>query len=144
VAEAASDPNCLFCSTEIRARSVAENELSYAVEPAGLALRHPHPDSPDGYVLKQQPLTSGHLIIVPYRHTPDFFSMTAHERREAEDLIRYLKGEIAVKHPEVEGFNVTTDCGLVAGHRTSHAHLHLVPRRQGDGLPGGWVAAGVG
>jgi hypothetical protein len=29
-----------------------------------------------------------HLIVVPFRHTPDFFTMTAYERRDTEDLLR--------------------------------------------------------
>jgi len=141
VAEPSSDPDCPLCSAEIRARAVASNELSYAVEVAGLADCRP---ISGGSPVQLQPLSAGHLIIVPYRHTSDFFTMTAYERRDAEDLIRYLKGEVAANHPEVEGFNVTTDCGSVAGRRISHAHLHLVPRRPGDGLLGACVASGRG
>ena len=32
------------------------------------------------------PVTKGHLLIIPHRHTPDFFSMTSDEAKDAEHL----------------------------------------------------------
>lgn len=81
-----------------------------------------------------QPLAVGHLIILPHRHAPDFLAMTAYERRDAEDLARYLKGELTRQDPAIEAFSLAADCGLISDRHTAHAQLHLVPRRAGDGL----------
>lgn len=78
------------------------------------------------------PVTEGHLLIIPLRHTPDFFSMTEEERKCAFDLIDHLRLRIQSADPEVAGFNVGMNCGEVAGQTVMHAHIHLIPRRHGD------------
>lgn len=133
-AGAQHDPTCPFCSAEVRARAVVENDLAYAVEAAELARPAPasraHAPAPAIY----RPLAVGHLIILPHRHTPDFLAMTAHERRDAENLARYLKGELASQDPAIKAFSLAADCGLISDRHTAHAQLHLIPRRAGDGL----------
>ena len=32
----------------------------------------------------------------------------------------------------ITGFNIGTNCGESAGQTIFHAHLHLIPRREGD------------
>ncbi|MFZ0449517.1 MAG: HIT family protein [Desulfatiglandaceae bacterium] len=69
----------------------------------------------------------------PRRHTPDFFTMTPRERRDAEALILWLKDDDILKHdPSVVGFNLGINCGEAAGQTIMHAHVHLIPRRLGD------------
>lgn len=105
--------SCIFCSKEIVTRSIADNGPVLAIE--------------DKY-----PVTPGHLLVIPKRHTPDYFTMTSHERQCAEELIRYFKNEIPKKDKSVSGFNVGMNCGEVAGQTVMHAHIHLIPRREGD------------
>lgn len=81
----------------------------------------------DGY-----PVSSGHLLIVPKRHTPDFFTMTPQECRDAEDLLRLLKARMEQEDSSITGFNVGVNCGESAGQTIFHAHIHLIPRRDGD------------
>lgn len=78
------------------------------------------------------PVTKGHLLIIPRRHTPDFFTMTKEEKECAFDLIDDLRLRIQSADPEVVGFNVGMNCGEVAGQTVMHAHIHLIPRRHGD------------
>jgi diadenosine tetraphosphate (Ap4A) HIT family hydrolase len=78
------------------------------------------------------PVTKGHLLIIPRRHTPDFFSMTEEEKAGAFDLIDDLRLRIQSADPEVTGFNVGANCGEAAGQTVMHAHIHLIPRRHGD------------
>jgi len=40
------------------------------------------------------PATAYHTLVLPRRHTPDFFTMTPRERRDAEALILSLKDDI--------------------------------------------------
>jgi diadenosine tetraphosphate (Ap4A) HIT family hydrolase len=56
------------------------------------------------------PVTKGHLLIVPLRHTDNGFSMTEQEIRDCEALIRTLSDKIRKSDPsawifhEVEAF----------------------------------------
>jgi len=107
------DPNCLFCRW-IRAGK--------AVETLGTVAAFE-----DGY-----PVTEGHLLIVPLRHTVDWFSMTEQEIRDSEALIRTLSEKISKNDPSVTGFNIGMNIGESAGQTVFHAHTHLIPRRDGD------------
>ena len=78
------------------------------------------------------PVSEGHLLVVPRRHTSDFFSMTTQERSDANDLLRILKKKLEHEDSTIVGFNVGTNCGETAGQTISHAHIHLIPRRAGD------------
>jgi diadenosine tetraphosphate (Ap4A) HIT family hydrolase len=78
------------------------------------------------------PVTDGHLLIVPLRHTADWFSMTRQEIRDSETLIRALVERIRPRDPLVTGFNIGTNIGASAGQTVFHAHIHLIPRRDGD------------
>lgn len=104
---------CIFCSEEISGRIVATNQTVFAIE--------------DKY-----PVTQGHLLIIPYRHTTDFISMTQEERRHAEELIGVLRKKTLEGDMSVTGFNVGMNCGVAAGQTVMHAHIHLIPRRDGD------------
>jgi len=106
-------PPCRFCPSEIKPSVVAELDSVWAV-------RDPHP------------VTEGHHLIVPKRHSEDFFSMTEKERRDAEALILILKSRISAADRTVTGFNIGMNCGASAGQSVFHAHIHLIPRREGD------------
>lgn len=80
----------------------------------------------------KHPVTKGHVLILPLRHTQDFFSMTSEEKRDADRLIQVLRGEIEASDPAVTGFNIGVNCGASAGQTIMHAHIHLIPRRDGD------------
>ena len=81
----------------------------------------------DGY-----PVTDGHLLIVPLRHARDWFSMTEGELSDSQLLIRRLAERLRREDPSVSGFNIGTNSGAAAGQTVFHAHIHLIPRREGD------------
>lgn len=78
------------------------------------------------------PVTEGHHLIVPLRHTEDFFTMTLTERRDAESLILLLREKLSANDSSIVGFNIGMNCGEPAGQTVFHAHIHLIPRRVGD------------
>ena len=115
----------MFCASDIHTRIIEENGTVFAVA--------------DKY-----PVTKGHCLVIPFRHVPDFFSLTEHERRDSDDLARYLKNRIQAEDGTVEGFNLGFNCGRTAGQTIAHAHLHLIPRRDGDvELPEGGIRGAV-
>ena len=114
-------PGCIFCSEDIRSRIIATNGSVFAIE--------------DKY-----PVSLGHHLIIPYRHAENYFSLTSQERQHAEELLRMLKNKIQSEDKSVTGFNIGMNCGESAGQTVMHAHMHLIPRREGDvGDPKGGV-----
>jgi len=108
-----SDPSCPFCQPNMRARIVEDLDSVFAIE-------------------DKCAVTRNHTLIIPHRHTQDFFSMTGKERRDAESLLRIMRNRISLNDPTVTGFNMGANCGEAAGQTVLHAHIHLIPRRKGD------------
>jgi diadenosine tetraphosphate (Ap4A) HIT family hydrolase len=67
------------------------------------------------------PVTAGHLLVIPIRHTPDWFSMTQGERLDADQLMRVLQATIRAEDKKVEGFNLGSNCGDANGWSRSHS-----------------------
>jgi len=105
--------DCPFCYDNIKDRVVAEQNSVVAI--------------PDSY-----PVTDGHLLIVPKRHMGNYFSMNETEKKDIGVLIMKLKDRIMEKDHSVTGFNIGTNIGESAGQTIFHAHIHLIPRRNGD------------
>jgi len=108
-----SSPGCSFCYENIKSKIIAEYNSAYAIN-------------------DKFPVSKGHVLIIPKRHTEDFFSMAIHERRDAEQLLLDMKKDIAEHDPCITGFNIGINCGESAGQTIFHAHIHLIPRRDRD------------
>jgi diadenosine tetraphosphate (Ap4A) HIT family hydrolase len=78
------------------------------------------------------PVTDGHLLIVPLRHVSDVLSLTRAEVGDSLRLIHRLVDAIKQDDPTVTGFNIGMNIGASAGQTVFHAHIHLIPRRDGD------------
>jgi ATP adenylyltransferase len=83
-------------------------------------------------VMNLFPYNSGHLLIVPYKHTPDFNALSAEENAEAiKATARCMNALKKLSKPH--GFNFGANLGRVAGAGIEqHVHFHLVPRWNGD------------
>jgi diadenosine tetraphosphate (Ap4A) HIT family hydrolase len=106
---------CLFCDVQVsdKNRIVEENTLAYATR--------------DAY-----PVTEHHTLIIPKRHTLDFFGLTQAELNAINSLLHSQKKVIEEIDATIEGFNVGMNCGEIAGQSVWHCHVHLIPRRKGD------------
>jgi ATP adenylyltransferase len=111
--EPSFDPGCVFCGPDSVSKAVEKNGSVFAI-------------------IDKYPVTPGHMLVIPIRHTPDWFSMTTGERLDADQLMHVLQARIRAEDNKVAGFNVGTNCGDAAGQTVPHAHIHLVPRRVGD------------
>lgn len=83
-------------------------------------------------IMNLYPYNAGHLMVIPYRQTPNFSDLDAQSRLEVMDLT-----DLAMKALErtisPHGFNVGANLGRVAGGSVeSHIHFHIVPRWEGD------------
>lgn len=71
-------------------------------------------------------------MIIPYRHTSEFTSLTQDENAEIFSLAQTSVSVLSqIMHPD--GFNLGMNIGRSAGAGIdSHLHLHVVPRWAGD------------
>ncbi len=87
----------------------------------------------EAFVLMNKfPYNSGHLMIIPARHTADFSSLTKSEMMETMDLLAASERALReLLHPH--GFNIGMNVGRVSGAGIdAHLHWHIVPRWNGD------------
>lgn len=78
------------------------------------------------------PVTALHALIIPVRHIPDYFSLTAAELLACDELLRTARGRHQSQDPSIQGFNIGLNVGIAAGQTVFHCHFHLIPRRSGD------------
>lgn len=78
------------------------------------------------------PYNSGHLLIVPYRHTAHFGKLTSETSAEIMHIsARCMK--VLEKISKPQGFNFGANLGRAAGAGIEkHVHFHIVPRWNGD------------
>ena len=83
-------------------------------------------------VLNAYPYNGGHLLIVPYKETPDLNGLTDEELADLWKLTRRCLNALSqVMKPD--GFNIGINLGKVAGAGIQeHLHIHVVPRWNGD------------
>jgi diadenosine tetraphosphate (Ap4A) HIT family hydrolase len=77
------------------------------------------------------PVSPGHTLVIPRRHTASFFELMEYEVAAVYELLRRMK-EILDEALKPSGYNVGINVGPVAGQTISHVHVHLIPRYPGD------------
>ena len=91
---------------------VADNALVFAIRDA-------HPVSP------------GHTLVIPRRAIVSWFDATPDEVASMTELVGVVKGQLDKTH-HPDGYNVGFNDGAAAGQTVFHAHLHVIPRFDGD------------
>lgn len=77
------------------------------------------------------PVSRGHTLIIPKRAVASIFELSAEELMACWALLKTEKNALQNElHPD--GFNIGINDGAVAGQTIWHAHIHLIPRYQGD------------
>ena len=108
------DPNdpCIFCNVR-KEDMIYENKYAFV--------------SYDSY-----PVSKFHSLIIPKRHIRNYFDLDEKELNACNQLIKKIRSKIEKDDNLVEGFNLGTNAGIVAGQTIMHCHIHLIPRRKGD------------
>jgi diadenosine tetraphosphate (Ap4A) HIT family hydrolase len=102
---------CPFCHLEA-SRIHLENEFATAF--------------PDAF-----PISEGHTLVVPKRHVASLFDLPEEEQAALWRLVALARGKL-MNELNPDGFNVGVNDGPAAGQTVMHAHVHIIPRRQGD------------
>jgi ATP adenylyltransferase len=115
-----SSHGCPFC--ELPALGPEHDEESLIVHRASSVF----------VILNAYPYNPGHLMVVPFRHTDDFASLTAEELRELGELAQ-RSVRVLTETSGAHAFNIGFNVGGIAGAGIAdHVHQHVVPRWGGD------------
>ncbi len=83
--------------------------------------------------LDVRPVFEGHVLVIPRRHVADFTALTPPELAAVFGLGQRL----AAAFPRALGAEgAFVALNHVVSQSVAHVHLHVVPRRKGDGLRG--------
>jgi diadenosine tetraphosphate (Ap4A) HIT family hydrolase len=80
----------------------------------------------DGY-----PISTGHTLVIPKRHTSSWFETTPDEKSAMLNLLERAKAVIEAEF-KPDGYNIGINDGPTAGQTVPHLHMHLIPRYKGD------------
>ena len=77
------------------------------------------------------PVARGHTLVIPERHVESIFDLVWKEQEACAYLIGDVK-EYLQKEYGAQGFNIGFNDGETAGQTIMHAHIHVIPRYEGD------------
>ena len=101
--------DCPFCNPD---NILLENDLAFAK-------------------YDQYPVSPGHVLVMPKRHTASWFDLTAEEQTAMFVLANQAKKLLDERYAPA-GYNLGINCGEAAGQTIMHVHLHIIPRYCGD------------
>ena len=116
--------NCVYCKAlEKGAKPIYEDDLCFAL-------------------LVNSPAAPGHAVLLPKKHyaileqMPD--DLASHMFIVANKL-----GAVLFQATSSEGNNIIVQNGVAAGQSRTHFMMHIMPRKQGDGVDFTWQAKQV-
>ena len=81
---------------------------------------------PDHY-----PVNRGHTLVVPKAHVKSMFDLDNEAQADLWRLVARVRDELQSRlNPD--GFNIGLNEGRAAGQTVEHAHVHVIPRFDGD------------
>lgn len=106
-------PFCLIIAGLAPAEVIHEDNLAWVIKPLN-------------------PVTPGHLLVIPTVHVADFT-----ENPAVSGFAMFQAARIAA---ELGPCNLITSKGVEATQSVFHLHLHVVPRQEDDGLALPWYS----
>lgn len=107
-----SPTNCPFCDQASSKSTLAESRYAIAFQ--------------DAY-----PVSDGHVLIIPRDHEANFLAIDPIVQGDMFELALRIADQL-IKEPDVTGCNLGLNIGGSAGQTVDHAHIHVIPRRNGD------------
>jgi diadenosine tetraphosphate (Ap4A) HIT family hydrolase len=81
-----------------------------------------------------QPVTRGHLLVIPNEHAPGLDALPVADAERLFTAAQELARALRQSELRPDGFNLFLADGRAAGQAVFHAHLHVIPRYPGDNL----------
>jgi len=79
------------------------------------------------------PVQPGHALVIPKDHHPTLFDIPAALAQELQTALQRV-GSAVMQATSAQGLNLGMNNHKAAGQLVPHAHYHLIPRFEGDGL----------
>ena len=80
-------------------------------------------------------VAEGKTILIPKKHYKTILDMPSSLGDEMLDAIKKIALKL-IDEGKAEGFNLLVNVYEVAGQVVPHFHIHILPRKKGDGLKG--------
>jgi histidine triad (HIT) family protein len=109
--------NCIFCKIikgEIPAETVYETKNFIVIKDAN-------------------PKTKGHSLVIPKQHADTFLNLNSSLYEEFLTATK-SSAEKILKDTDSKGFHLLLNNGKSADQIVPHVHLHILPRKDNDGL----------
>lgn len=106
------EKDCPFCLNNLTSEIILENNFSYAI-------------------YDKFPVSKGHILIIPKNHNSNYFDLSLEEQKECLILLNNAK-KVIDKEFNPDGYNIGININKDAGQTIWHAHIHLIPRYNGD------------
>jgi histidine triad (HIT) family protein len=109
--------NCIFCKIvkgEIPASKVYEDKEVLAF-------------------LDINPISEGHTLVIPKKHYENIYDLPLNELNKITEVIKKIVKKYKDKL-NINELNILNSNGKNAQQDVPHFHIHLVPRKQSDGL----------
>ena len=109
--------DCIFCKIakgEIPSEKIKESNNFFAIRDI-------------------KPKAHGHTLIVPKKH---FVTLLDIPNKLGEELLNFTKQVCSdiLEQKLGDGFNIVMNNLEPAGQLVKHAHIHIIPRKENDGL----------
>ena len=109
--------DCIFCkivSKEIPSEVLYENDKVISV-------------------LDINPIHFGHTLILPKQHCSDFLDLPDETYHSILQATRIVTNAL-VQSLKLEGYNLFSNNGTIAGQSVFHFHIHVTPRYRNDNI----------
>ena len=110
------DPNCIFCKiveNKFPARVIMENKRAIAI-------------------LDAFPLAAGHTLVIPKSHYSKVQDMSEQDATAVFEITWKVASAVEAGS-QANASTIAIHNGSEAGQEIPHTHVHIVPRRKGDG-----------
>ena len=77
------------------------------------------------------PISKGHTLVIPEFHVPSFHDLESEIQAALWKLVAEVRNRLA-NELQPDGFNIGLNDGEAAGQTVMHAHIHVIPRWNGD------------
>jgi len=108
---------CIFCQIvagKVSSRKVYEDNICIAI-------------------LDINPANPGHLLVLPKEHYPIMPIIPEEELKHIGKVVKYIS-RCLLKTMKADGTSIFIANGIAAGQRAQHFMIHIIPRKQNDGI----------
>ncbi len=109
---------CIFCQImggRVQSKKIYEDELVSAI-------------------LDINPANPGHVLVMPKEHYSIMPQVPEEVLKHLFIVVKKLS-QVALKSLGARGTNILVQNGVAAGQKSQHFMVHLIPRKENDGLP---------